>query len=74
MEGIGIDEMALFRNEFDFLNKTDTRNINYKYAYEKEDYLEQFLPEREIKKLDESRIYDEDYLISIYKSKQIIWY
>ena len=46
MEYIGIDEMALFRNEFDFLNKTDTRNINYKYAYEKEDYLDQFLPER----------------------------
>ena len=74
MKYIGIDEMALSRNEFDFLNKTDTRNINYKYAYEKEDYLEQFLPEREIKKVDKSIIYDEDYLLSIYKSKQIIWY
>lgn len=74
MEYIGIDEMALFRNEFDFLHNVDTKKGNYRYAYEKDNYLEQFLPERIVEKKVESRIYDEDYLISIYKSKQIIWY
>lgn len=69
-----IDEMSLFRNDFDFLNNIDIKNINYQYAEEKENYLDQFLPEREIVKKEKTRILDEDYLISIYKSKQIIWY